>query len=293
MKKYLQIEYMKIKGNTSFKVFTLLFLILMPIIIIVLPSYFKDGIFGFGMNDSYPFMPRSASSTWYYTTYIASWFSFYLLSFIIIFHITNEYAAKTVRQNIIDGYSKLDYLKSKIGMVVFMASTATLYVFIIGLIAALYFQNNQPDTSTQLVDFADLFGIVSSDMAIVTEFGGMFDGILFILGYFIQVLAYFTVAVLVSMLVRKGALAVLLFFGIFFINMILSGVLSMQGFENIIDYLPMNSFSALLPNFEFKFLIFGLGEMETLSLINAVISVAYIVFFIFLTKVIFYKRDVV
>jgi hypothetical protein len=284
---------MKIKGNTSFKVFTLLFLILMPIIIIVLPSYFKDGIFGFGMNDSYPFMPRSASSTWYYTTYIASWFSFYLLSFIIIFHITNEYAAKTVRQNIIDGYSKLDYLKSKIGMVVFMASTATLYVFIIGLIAALYFQNNQPDTSTQLVDFADLFGIVSSDMAIVTEFGGMFDGILFILGYFIQVLAYFTVAVLVSMLVRKGALAVLLFFGIFFINMILSGVLSMQGFENIIDYLPMNSFSALLPNFEFKFLIFGLGEMETLSLINAVISVAYIVFFIFLTKVIFYKRDVV
>lgn len=293
MKKYLQIEYMKIKGNTSFKVFTLLFLILMPIIIIVLPSYFKDGIFGFGMNDSYPFMPRSASSTWYYTTYIASWFSFYLLSFIIIFHITNEYAAKTVRQNIIDGYSKLDYLKSKIGMVVFMASTATLYVFIIGLIAVLYFQNNQPDTSTQLVDFADLFGIVSSDMAIVTEFGGMFDGILFILGYFIQVLAYFTVAVLVSMLVRKGALAVLLFFGIFFINMILSGVLSMQGFENIIDYLPMNSFSALLPNFEFKFLIFGLGEMETLSLINAVISVAYIVFFIFLTKVIFYKRDVV
>ena len=293
MKKYLQIEYMKIKGNTSFKVFTLLFLILMPIIIIVLPSYFKDGIFGFGMNDSYPFMPRSASSTWYYTTYIASWFSFYLLSFIIIFHITNEYAAKTVRQNIIDGYSKLDYLKSKIGMVVFMASTATLYVFIIGLIAVLYFQNNQPDTSTQLVDFADLFGIVSSDIAIVTEFGGMFDGILFILGYFIQVLAYFTVAVLVSMLVRKGALAVLLFFGIFFINMILSGVLSMQGFENIIDYLPMNSFSALLPNFEFKFLIFGLGEMETLSLINAVISVAYIVFFIFLTKVIFYKRDVV
>ena len=46
-------------------------------------------------------------------------------------------------------------------------------------------------------------------------------------------------------------------------------------------------------NFEFKFLIFGLGEMETLSLINAVISLAYIVFFIFLTKVIFYKRDVV
>jgi len=293
MKKYLQIEYMKIKGNSSFKVFTLLFLILMPIIIIVLPSYFKDGLFGLGREDSYPFMPRTASSTWYYTTYIASWFSFYLLSFIIIFHITNEYAAKTVRQNIIDGYSKLDYLKSKIGMVVFMATTATAYVFIIGLIAAMYFKGNQPDPSTQMPDLASMMAGDMSNQSAVLEFGGMFDGILFILGYYIQVLAYFTVAVLVSMLVRKGALAVLLFFGIFFINMILSGIISMQGFEDILIYLPFNSFSTLLPNFDIEFLIFGLGEMETLSVTTVVVSTAYIALFIFLTKVIFYKRDVV
>jgi ABC-2 type transport system permease protein len=293
MKKYLQIEYMKIKGNSSFKVFTLMFLILMPIIVIILPSFFKDGLFGLGSEDSYPFMPRTASSTWYYTTYIASWFSFYLLSFIIIFHITNEYAAKTVRQNIIDGYSKLDYLKSKIGMVIFMATTATLYVFIIGLIAALYFKNNQPDQSTQLPDMMSMLGGDMSNNSIVTEFGSMFDGLLFVLGYYIQVLAYFIVAVLVSMLVRKGALAVLMFFGLFFINMILSSVIGMQGFEAILDYLPFNSFSGLLPNFDLQFLIFGLGEMETLSTENAIISIAYIVLFIFLTKVIFYNRDVV
>lgn len=293
MKRYLQIEYMKIKGNSSFKVFTLLFLILMPVIIIILPSFFKDGLFGFGMEDSYPFMPRTASSTWYYTTYIASWFSFYLLSFIIIFHITNEYAAKTVRQNIIDGYSKLDYLKSKIGMVIFMATTATLYVFVIGLVATLYFQNNQPDPSTQMPDMMSMMGGNLSNNSTTVEFGGMFDGLLFLLGYFIQVLAYFIVAVLVSMLVRKGALAVLLFFGVFFIHMILSSVIGMQGFEGVLDYLPFNAFSGLLPNFEFQFLLFGLGEMETLSMENAVVSIAYIILFIFLTKLIFYKRDVV
>lgn len=294
MKKYLQIEYMKIKGNSSFKVFTLLFLILMPIIVIVLPSYFKDGLFGMVTEGSYPFMPRSASSTWYYTTYIASWFSFYLLSFIIVFHITNEYAAKTVRQNIIDGYSKLDYLKSKIGMVIFMATTATFYVFLIGLIAVLYFQSNQPDPSTQLPSLMSMMsGGMDVGQSSVTDFGSMFDGILFVLGYYIQVLAYFIVAVLVSVLVRKGALAVLLFFGAFFINMILSSVLSMQGFESSLEYLPFNSFSALLPNFEMQFLIFGLGEMETLSITSTIISVVYIVLFIFLTKLIFYKRDVV
>jgi len=293
MKKYLQIEYMKIKGNSSFKVFTLLFLILMPILIIVLPSYFKDGLFGLGMEDSYPFMPRTASSTWYYTTYIASWFSFYLLSFIIIFHITSEYAAKTVRQNIIDGYSKLDYLKSKIGMVVFMATAATIYVFIIGLIAALYFKGNQPDPSTQMPDLASMMTGTLSNNSTELDFGGMFDGILFVLGFYIQILAYFIVAVLISMLVRKGALAVLLFFGVFFINMILTAVISTQGGEDLIEYLPFNSFSGLLPNFEMEFLLFGLGEMETLSLTNALLSIGYIVIFIFLTKVIFYKRDVV
>ena len=310
MKKYLEIEYMKIKGNASFKVFTLLFLIFMPMLVIVLPSFFKDGLFGFGMEDSYPFMPRTASSTWYYTTYIASWFSFYLLSFIIIFHITNEYAAKTVRQNIIDGYSKMDYLKSKIGMVIFMATTATFYVFIVGLIAVLYFQNNQPDPSTQMPDMMSMLGggisndsssikfggTLGDDMSnksFASEFGGMFDGLLFLLGYYIQVLAYFIVAVLVSMMVRKGALAVLMFFGLFFINMILSSTIGMQGFEAVLDYLPFNSFSGLLPNFEFEFLLFGLGEMETLSTENAIVSVVYIILFIFLTKVIFYKRDVV
>jgi len=245
------------------------------------------------MEDSYPFMPRTASSTWYYTTYIASWFSFYLLSFIIIFHITNEYAAKTVRQNIIDGYSKLDYLKSKIGMVVFMATTATIYVFMVGLIAALYFKGNQPDISTQMPDLVSMMTGGISNSSTVLEFGGMFDGILFILGFYIQILAYFIVAVLVSMLVRKGALAVLLFFGVFFINMILTAIISTQGGEGLIEYLPFNSFSALLPNFEMQFLLFGLGEMETLSLTNTLLSIGYIVLFIFLTKVIFYKRDVV
>jgi len=289
MKKYLQIEYMKIKGNTSFKVFTLLFLVFMPILVIVLPSFFKDGFIG--VEDSYPFMPRTASSTWYYATYIASWFSFYLLSFIIIFHITSEYAAKTVRQNIIDGYSKLDFLKSKIGMVIFMAMTATFYVFFVGLIAVLYFKANQPDPSTQLLDMSAMLGGVTGELS--QEFGSVFDGVLFILGFFIQILAYFIVAVFVSVLVRKGALAVLLFFGVFFMEMIFRLMLESQGSEAIVNYFPMYSFSKLLPNFELQSLIFGLGEIESLSMLNVAVSLFYIVLFIFITKLIFYKRDVV
>lgn len=284
MKKFLQIEYLKIKGNNSFKVFSLIFVVFLPIIVILLPVIFKDGLLG---PDTYPIMPRSASASWYFTSYVASWFSLFILSFIIIFHITNEYASKTVRQNIIDGYSKFDFLKSKIGMVLFMAITATVYVFIVGLIAGVYFKTNQPAP----VSMPTMPGlpVVSS----VTDFGNLFDGILFVLGYFLQVLAYFILAVMISVLLRKGALAVMVYFGVFLIELIFVSQLESQGMENMIEFFPLTAFSSLLPFFGFDALIFGMGEVEPLTLMNSIISIVYIGIFIFITKYVFFKRDVV
>lgn len=284
MKRFLQIEYLKIKGNNSFKVFSLLFVVFLPIIVILLPIIFKDGMLG---DDTYPLMPRSASASWYFTSYVASWFSLFILSFIIIFHITNEYASKTVRQNIIDGYTKLDFLKSKIGMVMFMAVVATVYVFLVGLIAGVYFKANQPaPVSTPAIP-----GLPA--MSSVTEFGGLFDGILFVLGYFLQVLAYFILAVMVSVLLRKGALAVMVYFGVFLIEIIFVSQLEGQGMENLVAFFPLHAFSSLLPFFGFEALVFGMGEVEPLTLLNSIISIVYIGIFIFITKYVFFKRDVV
>jgi ABC-type transport system involved in multi-copper enzyme maturation permease subunit len=283
MKKFLQIEYLKIKGNNSFKVFSLIFIVFLPILVILLPSIWKDS-FIWGEN-SYPFMPRMASVSWYYTTYVASWFSLFILSFIIIFHITNEYAAKTVRQNIIDGYSKLDFLKSKLAMVLFMAVVATAYVFIVGLIAGIYFSNNQPEAIVSPM-IPGLSAPYSGD------FGSLFDGVIFLLGYFLQVLGYFVLAVLVSVMVRKGALAVIIYFALFFLEMIfiLMNSDNLEGFE---VYFPLSSFSSLLPFFGFEALLTGLGEIEPLTLTNAIVSTVYIALFVLLTRYMFFKRDVV
>jgi ABC-2 type transport system permease protein len=285
MKFFLQIEYLKIKGNNSFKVFSLIFMVFLPIIVILLPSIFKDGFLG---PDTYPLMPRSAESSWYYTSYVASWFSLFILSFIIIFHITNEYSAKTVRQNIIDGYTKIDFLKSKISMVLIMAIMATLYVLIIGFIAGIYFKANQPIVSLSPLPIP---GAPTLDFP--TDFGGMFEGLLFVLGYFLQVLAYFILAVFISIWLRKGALAVIVYFSMFLVEIIFVSQLNSQGLENVTNYFPLHSFSSLLPNFEISFLIFGLGEVEHLSVLNSIVSIVYILLFVFITKFIFYKRDVV
>ena len=283
MKKFLQIEYLKIKGNNSFKVFSLLFFVFLPILVILLPSMIKDS---FIMGDgTYPFMPRTSSVSWYFTTYVASWFSLFILSFIIIFHITNEYAAKTVRQNIIDGYSKLDFLKSKLAMVLFMAVIATAYVFIIGVVASLYFGTNQPKAISMPM-------IPGMPMPYSGEFGGLFDGIIFLLGYFLQILGYFVLAVLVSVVVRKGALAVIIYFALFFLEMIFVAMNS-QNFQSFEVYFPLRSFSSLLPFFGWEALITGIGAVEPLTFINATVSMVYVVLFIFITRYVFFKRDVV
>jgi len=282
MKKYLQIEYLKLKGNSSFKVFTLFFIIFLPILVYVSPFIIEDSILGKG---TYPYLPKSSQATWYFTTYIASWFSLFILSFIIIFHITNEYAAKTVRQNIIDGYSKLDFLKSKFYMVFFMAFVATIYVFVVGLIANFYFGSTQPDLS-------NVPNVPGMTVNIEGDFSNPFNGILFLLSYFLQVLAYFVLAVLTSVLIKKGALVVIVYFSLFFIEIII-GIQLKQGLENVVPYLPLHSFSSLLPFAGWESLLKGLGEVEPMTLTNSIVTITYILIFILLTKVIFFKRDVV
>jgi len=286
MKKFLQIEYLKIKGNNSFKVFSLVFIVFLPLIVVFLPSVFKVNLMGV---DSYPLMPTSASGSWYFTTYIASWFSLFILSFIIIFHITNEYSAKTVRQNIIDGYSKIDFLKSKIFMVLFMAVTAAIYVFLVGVVASLYFKSHQPEQMS--LEMLKQFGI--TELPVKQSFGGVFDGVLFSLAYFLQVLAYFILAVLVSMFLRKGALAVITYFSLFLLELIFVGQLNNNGLEKITPYFPLRSFSNLLPNFDWSLLISGMQAGANLTALNAVVSILYMIIFVFITKVIFFKRDVV
>ena len=287
MKKYLQIEYLKIKSNNSFKVFSLIFLVFLPIIVIFLPSVFEFNMMGGGSVN--PLIPKTAQSTWYFTTYTASWFSLFILSFIIIFHITNEYASKTVRQNIIDGYSKIDFLKSKFAMVLFMAIVASLYVFLVGVVAVLYFKANQPEQiSNEILEQFNVSGISTS-----VTFGSVFDGLIFVLAYFLQVLAYFILAVFVSFILRKGALAIIVYFGLFLLEIILVGQLSSQDLESVTPYFPLRSFSLLLPNFEWSYLFIGLEAGQSLTILNAFVALVYMALFVLITKLVFVKRDVV
>jgi ABC-2 type transport system permease protein len=145
----------------------------------------------------------------------------------IITSVTNEYSYKTTRQNIIDGWSRLQFIQVKIALVVILALVSTIFVFLTAL----------------------LFGIISG-----SSFS--FLKIEHISYYFIQAVSYSMVALLFSLLIKRSGLAI----GAFFLySLIIENAIgalinyySRSGRSGIKmnglgDYLPLNTVDYLIP----------------------------------------------
>lgn len=123
--------------------------------------------------------PYSFPTVWQMASYVSS-FLLFLPGLLMIISITNEYSYKTHRQNIIDGWSRKEFISVKLVLALIVAVASTIMVFITAL----------------------SFGYSS---------GSSFDSDnLHYLGYFfIQTLSYTMVALIFSILFKKGALSLL------------------------------------------------------------------------------------
>jgi len=296
-KHIIRTEYLKLKGNMSFKVMAIFFIVFLPVIILTLPTIVDDSPTG-----PYPFLPRDYETTWYFTAYVASWFSLFILSFILIFHITNEYTNKTVRQNIIDGYSRSDFFKSKFYMLIVMAIVATIYVFIVGLVAGVYFQtfnvpsglgiNTSNISADDLTNPLEMIGKVLTAEPEIRDFGTIWDGVESVLSYFVQVLAYFIFAIFIAFSFRRGAVSVILYYALFFVEFLSVSILEYNDLQWLADNLPLRTFSLVLPTPGINNIMFGLTSVDTLDLYKVTMSVVYMIVFLIITRIIFGKRDV-
>lgn len=164
--------------------------------------------------------PFTFPDVWQTVSFISSLFVF-LPSIVVIMFITNEYSFRTNRQNIIDGWSRTDFMLSKLIDVLIIAL----------LITALY-------TVT-----AFIIGSVNSGNAN----GGFWDGTKYIGLFFLQQFSQLSLALLVALLVRKAfvALGVFLFY-YFPLEPILVQVLKKRA-NGIGEYLPLEISDRLIP----------------------------------------------
>jgi ABC-type transport system involved in multi-copper enzyme maturation permease subunit len=121
---------------------------------------------------------------WHNMPYIAGYFNLFL-AIVIITLVCNEFSFKTIRQNIINGLSRAEYLLAKLYLILIISIAATILVFLIGLVLGLI-HSSSPEIS-------NIFHIKLQ----------------FFLGYFLEVLTYLIFAFFLAFLFKKAGLTII------------------------------------------------------------------------------------
>ncbi len=133
--------------------------------------------------------PFSFPETWHTVAYFSSWFVF-IPAVVVIMFITNEYSFKTHRQNIIDGWSRKQFITSKL-----------IDVLMVSLIITIMYT---------LISFVT--GVVNQERLIKTTW----DQAYYIGLFALQTFSQLSIAFLAGFLVRKAFLALGIFIFYFF-----------------------------------------------------------------------------
>jgi len=131
MKALLSIEWLKIKRYRTFWVLAGLFLLLLPLWNIEVANGFiklggKNGV-NF-LSTAYSFPQVWGNLGWWASIFIV------FMSVLVIILTTNEYMYRTNRQNIIDGWNRMQFYHAKVLLVILLSLAVTIYLFILGII---------------------------------------------------------------------------------------------------------------------------------------------------------------
>jgi ABC-type transport system involved in multi-copper enzyme maturation permease subunit len=121
MKRLFLIEYEKLRANRSSRILIGAYFILLTSIALIAAIKFDIGPIKFHLAEqgifNFPYI-------WHFNAYIGAWFKIFL-AVVIVSMTANEYSNKTIKQNLIDGLSKREFLHSKWVMLFSLAAVST------------------------------------------------------------------------------------------------------------------------------------------------------------------------
>ncbi len=190
---------------------------------------------------------------------------------LVIILITNEFANKTIRQNIINGMSRMEFLVSKFLVIVMISFAVTLVLAIVTFILG--------------ITHTDLQGI-----------GSVFHKFVFIPGFFVQILTFLCLAFFFGFLLRNTGLSIALFtLYTIIIEPILYFLLKAPFmFENkIYTYLPVNSVIRIAeyPAIPKLMGVLNFQIQSTVSLGSVLIPIGYAVVLLGIVYLVVTKKD--
>lgn len=277
MLRLLNIEIHKLRYSRSSKVLAISYFIILSFIALIASIEFNFGDINIRIADqgifNFPFI-------WHFNTYIASILKFFL-AILIVSMVSNEYSNLTLKQNLIDGLSKKEFVLSKFYTVIAFALFSTLFMFVLTLALGYSFS-----------DYTE-FSIVTREME-------------FLLAYFLKLVGFFSFCLFLGVLVKRSAFALGFLFIWWILENIIYGVLKWRVFkdsdtaESVIQFFPLEAMSNLInrPFERLDFVKTAASQLKTEIAIDyavhwyeiALVS-GWIVIFIYGTYALLKKRD--
>lgn len=178
MIRLLQIEFIKLWNNRASKVLILSYFFLLTSIALIASIKFDIGPIKFHLADigifNFPYI-------WHFNTFITSFFKLFL-AIVIVSMMANEYSNKTIKQNLIDGLSKKEFILSKFLTVLSFAILSTIFLFIVSLILGIIYSN-------------------------YNEFSIIFSDLIFVLAFFVKLVGFFSFCLFLGILIKRSAFA--------------------------------------------------------------------------------------
>jgi ABC-2 type transport system permease protein len=189
------------------------------------------------------------------------------LGIIIIVLVTNEYSYLTIRHNIFNGLSRTDFLLSKVYLAILFSIVATLLIFLTGTVLGLIYSST-------------------------INFHAFFSKMIFLLGYFVETLAFLLFSMMVGILVKRTGFAI----GLLFVYPIFEIIVQQKIPESIQPFLPVNAINHILrtPNtslIQFKSPEFNVELQTGLHSQDVIIALLYAALFVGISLWVIRKRD--
>jgi len=178
MVRLLQIEFIKFWNNRASRILTISYFLLLTSIALIAAIKFDIGPIQFHLAEqgifNFPYI-------WHFNTFVAALFKLFL-AIVIVSMMSNEYSNKTIKQNLIDGLSKKEFILSKVLTVISLALISTVFVFVVSLV----------------------LGLIYSDY---NELSIIFSDLEYLLAFFFKLTAFFSFCLFLGMLVKRSAFA--------------------------------------------------------------------------------------
>ena len=244
MLKLFKIEWLKIKEYKTFWALFIIFLVMDPLAFYFTANKYMETHVG-GQQEvmikAFLGSPFVFPKVWHASAWFGGLF-FVMIGMLYILLITNEVQYRTHRQNIIDGWSRMDFLKAKLSLLIFFVLTSTAIVFLSGLLVGLIYTEGSYD---------------------------ILEGIYYV-GYFaLMAMIYLMAAFLIGILVKRTGLSIIIYFAlVVIVDNVLWLILTLKN-SQLGYFLPLECSDSLVPN-PFKPAMLERRTVPDIALISAI-----------------------